>query len=259
MTLIDSHCHLLYDKMDPPGATMARAAEAGVRGALTINCRIEDEFPEILTVAREHRNIVCSLGTHPHESAGDREKAISEDRIVELARSDPNIVAIGETGLDYYRKFGDRDSQIELFVRQLELAAQLDKPVVIHNREAGTDVLDILSQKIPPKGAVLHCYSENWEYAKKALELPIYISFAGNVTYRNARNLHETAKNMPLERMLIESESPFMVPAAHRGERNRPSYLPETAQFLAELRDIDEEALGDQLYANSCEFFGLEP
>ena len=145
-----------------------------------------------------------------------------------------------------------------LWAAQLELAARLDKPVVIHNREAGTDILDILSQKIPPKGAVLHCYSENWEYAQKALELPVYISFAGNVTYRNARNLHETARNMPLDRMLIESESPFMVPAAYRGQRNRPSYLPETAKFLAELRGMEEEELAAQLFENSCRFFGLD-
>jgi TatD DNase family protein len=129
--------------------------------------------------------------------------------------------------------------------------------VIIHNREAGRDILDILKEKIPSRGAVLHCYSEDWEYAQEALELPVYISFAGNVTYRNARNLHETAKNMPLDRMLIESESPFMVPATYRGKRNRPSYLVETAKYIAELRDQPVEEITEQVYENSRQFFGL--
>jgi TatD DNase family protein len=166
-------------------------------------------------------------------------------------------VAVGETGLDYYRKFGNKDAQVELFIRQLELAAKLDLPVVIHNREAGQDVLEILRDRIPARGGVLHCYSEDWEYAQQALELPLYISFAGNVTYRNARNLHETAKNMPLDRMLIESESPFMVPATHRGKRNRPSYMVETMKFIAELRELPEEEVAETLYENSRRLFNI--
>jgi TatD DNase family protein len=167
------------------------------------------------------------------------------------------VVAVGETGLDYYRKFGNKDAQVELFIRQLELAAKLDLPVVIHNREAGQDVLEILRDRIPARGGVLHCYSEDWNYAQEALELPLYISFAGNVTYRNARNLHETAKNMPLDRMLIESESPFMVPAAYRGKRNRPSYLPETVKFIAELREEPVEEVADTLYENTLRLFNI--
>jgi TatD DNase family protein len=167
------------------------------------------------------------------------------------------IVAIGEIGLDYYRKFGNKDSQIELFIRQLEIADKLDLPVIIHNREAGGDVLEILREKLPARGGVLHCYSEDWEYAEKALELNLYLSFAGNVTYRNARNLHETAKNMPMDRMLIESESPFMVPSIYRGKRNRPSYLHATAEFVAELREEDLTDVSEQLYQNSLTFFGI--
>ena len=167
------------------------------------------------------------------------------------------MVAIGEIGLDYYRKFGDRDSQVELFINQLDLAAKLNLPVIIHNREAGRDVLEILRERLPDRGGVLHCYSEDAEYARKALQLNLWISFAGNVTYRNARNLHDTARDMPLERMLIESESPFMVPAAYRGKRNKPSYLLETAKFVAELRGLPVEEMAQILYTNSRTFFGL--
>ena len=144
-----------------------------------------------------------------------------------------------------------------MFIRQLELAEKLDKPVIIHNREAGEDVINILCEKLPPRGGILHCYSEDWEYAKKALDLNLYISFAGNVTYRNARNLHDTAKNMPLDRMLIESESPFMVPSVYRGKRNKPSYLHATAEFLADLRAVDLEEITDILYSNSMKIFGI--
>ena len=177
-------------------------------------------------------------------------------KIIEGTKMD-RVVAVGEIGLDYYRKFGNRDSQVELFIRQLELAEKLDKPVIIHNREAGEDVLSILSEKLPTRGGILHCYSEDWAYAQKALELNLYISFAGNVTYRNARNLHETAKNMPLDRILIESESPFMVPSAYRGKRNKPAYLHATAEFLAELRDMPLEEITEILYSNSMRFFGI--
>jgi TatD DNase family protein len=177
---------------------------------------------------------------------------------IEEGASYDRVVALGEIGLDYYRKFGNKDSQIELFIRQLEMAEQLGLPVIIHNREAGGDVLDILKDKLPSRGGILHCYSEDWAYAQEALELNLYISFAGNVTYRNARNLHETAKNMPLDRMLIETESPFMVPAKYRGKRNRPSFLEATVHSIAELREEPVEEVADQLYRNSLTFFGVE-
>jgi TatD DNase family protein len=176
---------------------------------------------------------------------------------IEAALSQPNVVAVGETGLDYFHKFGDKHSQIELFITQLEIAARNNKPVIIHNREAGKDILDILIDRAPSAGAVFHCYSEDAAFAKKAAALNVYFSFAGNLTYRNARNLHETVLNVPLDRILIESESPFMIPAAYRGKRNMPAYLVSTAQFLAELLDMPLEELAAQLWKNSCAFFQL--
>lgn len=256
MRFFDTHAHIGLIDEDPIEQLIIsqEARHEHVDGVLSICNNVRDFF-DLHANLKTAPNVYFAVGVSPSEVTNPGKNWESE---VENGASLPRVVAIGETGLDYFRKFGNRDSQIELFVRQLEIAAQLDKPVVIHNREAGTDILDILRQKIPPKGSVLHCYSENWEYAKKALELPVYISFAGNVTYRNARNLHETAKNMPLDRMLVESESPFMVPAAYRGQRNRPSYLPETVRFLADLREMDHEELATILFENSCRFFGVE-
>jgi TatD DNase family protein len=176
---------------------------------------------------------------------------------IEQSVQHPRVIAIGEIGLDYYRKFGDKKSQIELFIAQLDLASKLNMPVIIHNRDAGHDVLDILRDRLPPRGGVLHCYSEDAAYAKKALDLNLYFSFAGNLTYRNARNLHETIPVLPMDRILIESESPFMVPAEHRGKRNMPKYLPLTARFMAEMLEMDEEALAARLWENSNRFFAL--
>jgi len=145
-----------------------------------------------------------------------------------------------------------------VFIQQLELAERVNLPVIIHNREAGRDLLEILQDKLPTRGGVLHCYSEDWEFAQKALELNLYISFAGNVTYRNARQLQETAAQMPLDRMVIESESPFMVPAEFRSKRNKPSYLISTLDYIAQIRDMDIEELGEVLFQNSLRLFGLE-
>lgn len=180
------------------------------------------------------------------------------EALVEDCAARERVVAIGEIGLDYFRKYGDRDSQVELFVRQLEMAERLRLPVVIHNRDAGADTLQILRDKLPSRGGVLHCYSEDSNYARRALELNLFISFAGNVTYRNSRNLHDAMKQIPLERMLIETESPFMVPSAHRGKRNRPAYIADTAHFIAQQRSMEVEDLAEVLYQNSLDFFALD-
>ena len=255
MQLFDTHAHIGLIHEDPIEQLIVvqEAKQAGVSRILSIANNLRD-FQQVYDNLRTAEHVYYAVGVSPSEvvNPGDDWEA----RVEEGARRD-RVVAIGETGLDYYRKFGSRDSQIELFIRQLDIAHRLDMPVVIHNREAGSDVLEILKERLPRKGGVLHCYSEGWDYAKKALEMNVFISFAGNVTYRNARNLHETAKNMPIDRMLIETEAPFMVPSAHRGKRNRPSFLVETAGFLAELRGMTQETLAETVYANSNRLFGL--
>jgi len=256
MRLFDTHAHIGLINEDPIEQLIItqEAKQEKVAHIVSI-CNNLHDFFEVYENLRTATHVYHSIGCSPSEvSHPGRDWELKIEEGVRLDR----IVAIGEIGLDYYRKFGDKDSQIELFIKQLEIADKLDLPVVIHNREAGSDVLQILIEKLPPKGGVLHCYSEDWEYAQRALEHNLYISFAGNVTYRNARNLHETAKNMPLDRMLIESESPFMVPSVYRGKRNKPSYLHATAEFIAELREIPMEELTETLYQNSLRFFNIE-
>ncbi len=256
MKLFDTHAHIGLITEDPIDQLIItqEAKQEGIAHILSICNNLQDFF-------KVYQNL--STATHIYHSIGVSPSEVMhpgidwEIKIEEGIKLD-RVVSIGEIGLDYYRKFGNKDSQIELFIRQLELAHQYNLPVVIHNREAGRDVLGILQDKLPPKGGVLHCYSENWEFAKEALDLNLFFSFAGNVTYRNARNLHETVINLPLDRILIESESPFMVPSAHRGKRNKPAYLTATAEFIAELREESLEEVSSTLYQNSLRFFGLK-
>ncbi|MBN2736339.1 MAG: TatD family hydrolase [Spirochaetales bacterium] len=255
MRLFDSHAHIGLINEDPIEQLIVvqEAKQEYVEGIVSISNNLRDFF-QIYENLKSEGHIYHSIGVSPSEVSNPG--ADWEIKIEDGSKMD-RVVSIGEIGLDYYHKFGNRDSQIELFIRQLEIAQKLDYPVVIHNRDAGTDVLDILREELPPKGGILHCYSEDYEYAKKALELNLYISFAGNVTYRNARNLHDTAKNIPLDRLLIESEAPFMVPSAYRGKRNKPAYLMETAKFIADLRGIALEDFAEQTYQNSMTFFGI--
>ena len=256
MQLFDTHAHIGLINEDPIEQLIIaqEARQENVAHIVSICNNLHDFF-------QVYRNL--ETATHVYHSIGVSPSEVShpgKDWEMKLEEGSQlnQIVAIGEIGLDYYRKFGNKDAQIELFIRQLEIAEKLGFPVIIHNRDAGRDVLEILTNKLPEKGGVLHCYSEDWEYAKEALELNLYISFAGNVTYRNAKNLHETAKNMPIDRLLIESESPFMVPSAYRGKRNKPSYLHATADFVAELRDEPVESVAETVYQNSLRFFNIE-
>ncbi|MDR1637639.1 MAG: TatD family hydrolase [Treponema sp.] len=255
MQYFDTHAHVGLVVEDPIEQLIViqEARQAQVTRIVSI-CNSLHDFAAVYNNLKSAANVYHSVGVSPSEVQNPGKDWA---QIVEQSVKLPRVAAIGEIGLDYYRKFGDKNSQIELFITQLDMAARLNMPVIIHNRDAGHDVMDILKDRLPPRGGVLHCYSEDAEYAKKALKLNLYFSFAGNLTYRNARNLHETVKVLPLDRILIESESPFMVPADYRGKRNMPKYLPITARFLAGMLEIDEEELAAALWENSNRFFGL--
>jgi TatD DNase family protein len=255
MQYFDTHAHLGLIVDDPIEQLIViqEARQASVNRIVSI-CNSLHDFAKVYENLKSAVNVYHAVGVSPSEVQNPGKDWI---QTIEQGVQLPRVVAVGEIGLDYYRKFGDKNSQIELFITQLDLAAKLNMPVIIHNRDAGHDVLDILRDRLPPRGGVLHCYSENAEYAKKALNLNLYFSFAGNLTYRNARNLHETIAALPLDRVLIESESPFMVPADYRGKRNMPKYLPSTARFLAEMLEMDGKELAAQLWENSNRFFGL--
>ncbi|MDR3248598.1 MAG: TatD family hydrolase [Treponema sp.] len=255
MQYFDTHAHLGLIIDDPiEQLIVVQEARAAQVTRIVSICNSLHDFSTVYNNLKSAANVFHAVGVSPSEVQNPGREWV---QTVEQSAQLPRVVAIGEIGLDYYRKFGDKNSQIELFITQLDMAGKLNLPVVIHNRDAGHDVLDILKDRLPPRGGVLHCYSENGEYAKRALDMNLYFSFAGNLTYRNARNLHETIKILPLDRVLIESESPFMVPAEHRGKRNMPKYLPLTARFMADMLEIDEEALAAQLWENANRFFGL--
>jgi TatD DNase family protein len=256
MQYFDTHAHIGLICEDPiEQLIVVQEARQALVSRLVSICNNLIDFVKIYDNLKSATNVYHAIGVSPSEVQSPGKNWV---QTIEKSAKLPRVVAVGEIGLDYYRKFGDKKSQIELFITQLDLAAKLNLPVIIHNREAGKDVLDILKDRLPPKGGVLHCYSENAEYAKKALDLNLYFSFAGNLTYRNAKNLHETVEVVPLDRIFIESESPFMVPAEHRGKRNMPKYLPITARFLAEMLGKDDAEVASALWENSCRFFGLD-
>ncbi len=258
MQYFDTHAHigLIFDDPIEQLLVCQQAKQAGVMRIVSI-CNSLMDFKQVHENLKTLEHVFHAVGVSPSEvqNPGKDWRKTIEESVAKL----PRIIALGEIGLDYYHKFGDRKSQIELFIDQLDLAKRLDLPVIVHNREAGKDVLDILRDRLPPAGGVLHCYSEDAEYARRVLDLDLnlYFSFAGNLTYRNARNLHETVRTIPLERVLIESEAPFMVPADFRGKRNKPEYLPSTGMFLAELLEQDPEDVSRAVFENACRFFRL--
>lgn len=255
MQFFDTHAHLglIYDDPIDQLRVIQEAKLSNVNRIMSI-CNSLHDFSTVYSNLKSISGIYHAVGVSPSEVTSPGKDWIQQ---IEASLKLPNVVALGETGLDYFKKFGDKRSQIELFITQLEIAHKANVPVIIHNREAGKDILDILKERKPSAGAVFHCYSEDADYAKKALDLPVYFSFAGNLTYRNAKNLHDTVLNLPIERILVESESPFMVPAEFRGKRNMPCYMPSTVKFLADMLEMDIEELSSQLWKNSCKFFRL--
>lgn len=258
MQFFDTHAHigLIYDNPIEQLRVIQKAKQAGVTRIISINNSLHD-FKKEYPILKSQKGIFHAVGVGPSEVTNPGPDWI---KTIEDSVKLPNVVAIGETGLDYFKQYGDKRQQIELFIQQLELAQKHSLPVIIHNRNAGQDIFEILKDRLPEKGAIFHCYSEDAAYAKQCLDanMNVYFSFAGNLTYRNARNLHETVMNIPLERVLIETESPFMIPAEYRDKkRTMPEYLPSTAKFLAEMLESDVEKIAAQLWTNSCKVFGL--
>jgi TatD DNase family protein len=255
MQLFDTHAHigLIHEDQIEQLLVIQSAKRKSVAHIVSI-CNSLIDFPHVYENLKTASSVYHAVGVSPSEVAHPGPDW--EHKLTTYAKWD-RVIAIGEIGLDYYREFGDKASQVELFIKQLDIAKVLDMPVIIHNREAGRDILDILRNRLGEAGGILHCYSMDWAYAIQALELPLYFSFAGNITYRNVKHLHDTIANLPLERILIESESPFMVPSAYKGKRNKPAYLVETAQAIADIRGISLEEAADALYRNSLRAFHL--
>ena len=250
--LIDSHCHLdfpdLADRLDEVRANMAAN---GVSHALLISVNATD-YPRVLALASRFDNFWCSVGVHPDvQDAPDMDEAFL---VAEAAR--PKVVAIGETGLDYYWCKGDTEWQRDRFRRHIRAAKAAGVPLVIHTREAAEDTLQVMREEdAGAAGGVMHCFTENWDVAQQALDLGFYISFSGIVTFKNAAQIKDVAQKVPLDRLLVETDSPYLAPVPFRGKQNEPAYVRHVAAHVAELRGLSFEAVAEASTANFYRLF----
>jgi TatD DNase family protein len=256
MRLVDTHTHLHFPQFaEDLDAVLARARAAGLTALVTIGTDRETN-PAAVALAESHPDLFASVGIHPHDASEATESDFVE--IERLARGSKKVVALGEMGLDFFRNLSPHDVQERVFRRQLDLAREVGKPVVVHCREAHAETLAVLAEaRVGDTGGVMHCFSGDVEVAKRCLDLGFYISLAGPVTYKNARALPEVARFVPEDRLVVETDCPFLPPEPHRGQRNEPARVALTAARVAELRGADPEALGEALTRNAARLFGL--
>jgi TatD DNase family protein len=249
--LVDSHCHLNFPEFtENMPAVLQAMQDNGVNHALCIGVTLE-KFPQVLAIAEANEHIWATVGIHPDNE--DVEEADVE-RLLALA-DHPKVIGIGETGLDYFRLTGDLEWQRERFRTHIRAAIACDKPLVIHTRNAAEDTLRIMREEGAERcGGVMHCFTESQEVADQAMELGFYISLSGIVTFKNAQALKEVAKNIPLDRMLVETDSPYLAPVPFRGKTNQPAYVKHVAEHIADLRGI---SLGEVAEATTRNFFRL--
>lgn len=251
--LVDSHCHLEYKGLvEDRAGVLRRARAAGVGAFLNISTR-QSEWEQVIGTAAREPDVFASVGIHPHEA--DTHQDLGRAALLEATRH-PKVIAIGETGLDYYYDKSDRNAQKSLFRMHIDVARETQLPLIIHTRDAEEDTYAILAEELE-KGAfpaLIHCFTGSTEFAKKMLALGLMISLSGIVTFKNAKPLQEVAKSIPDERLLLETDSPFLAPVPHRGKVCEPAFVADTAAFVAALRGIDVEYLEQQTTAN---FFNL--
>lgn len=254
MRLIDSHCHLNYEGLaERQEQVLKNARERGITGFLNISTR-QREWRDIIQVAEREPDVWASVGVHPHEA--DSHPDLGAAALVDAA-DHPRVIAIGECGLDYYYDKSDRRAQRERFEAHIEAARAAQLPLVIHTREAEDDTSTILASAVREGGVtgVLHCFTGSAELARKGLDLGFYVSLSGIVTFKNAKDLQNTAKWLPAEQMLVETDSPFLAPVPHRGKKCEPAFVADTARFVAELRGEDPEQLAEATTANFFRLF----
>ena len=244
----DSHCHLNYKGLvEDQAGVLARARAAGVGAMLNISTRAS-EWDEVIGVAEREEGVWASVGIHPHEADGHAH--VQTATLVERA-AHPRVVGIGESGLDFYYDHSDRERQRESFRAHLAAARETGLPIIVHTRDAEADTHAILTEEMG-RGAftgVIHCFTASADFAEKALGLGLYISLSGIVTFKNAKDLHAVAKDVPADRLLIETDSPFLAPVPHRGRPCEPAFVADTARFLAALRGEAVEALAERTTA----------
>ena len=256
--LVDSHCHLDFpDFTEERAAIVARALAAGVGRMVTISTRVK-RFEQVLAIAEEYDEVYCSVGTHPHNAA--EELDITTEDLIRFA-AHPKVVAIGEAGLDYFYDKGPRDAQALGLRVHIAAARQTGLPLVIHARNADEDMATILTEETG-KGTfpfILHCFSSGAELARVGIELGGYVSFSGILTFKNSAELRDIAKDVPHERLLVETDAPYLAPPPHRGKRNEPAYVVETAKVLAETIGVSAAEIATITTANFFRLFTKMP
>lgn len=259
LNLVDSHCHLDFpDFAGEVENVLARAAENGVGHLVTI-CTKVTEFDRVLRLATAHPQMSCSVGIHPHEAA--HEPAVDVVRLVDLAKH-PKVVGIGEAGLDYYYDQSPRDRQQEVFRTHIEASRESGLPLIVHSRDADEDTVKLLREGAEKGGrdgrrltGVIHCFTSTQYLADEALRLGFYISLSGIVTFKNAEALRQVAKSVPIDRLLVETDSPYLAPAPKRGKRNEPAFVKHTAEFVAQMLGLSLEDLAAKTTANFHRLF----
>jgi TatD DNase family protein len=253
--LVDSHCHLDFpDFADELDAVVARAHEAGVAVMQTICTRIT-KFDQIKGLAERYENIWCSVGVHPHNV--ESEGVVETRTIVDLA-AHPKVIGIGETGLDFFYDHSPRDDQRSSFRNHIAAARETGLPLIVHTRDADADTMEILEDEMG-KGAfpgLIHCFSTSRELAERSLAIGFSISISGILTFKKAQELRDIAADIPLGRLLVETDAPYLAPLPHRGKRNEPSYVANTASLLSELKAVSEQELADATTDNFFHLFG---
>ncbi len=254
--LVDTHAHLDMEEFDHDrDQVLSRARENGVK--VIINAAFDlASSRRALELAHKYEGVYALAGIHPHDAGGVSCGYLDELR--NLVQS-PLVVALGEIGLDYYRDYSPKPLQQKVFREQLALARELDIPIVIHDRDAHGDLMAILKQDgIPKRGGVMHCFSGSWEMARECIKMGFYISIAGPVTYKNATRLKSVAAKIPLDRLLVETDSPYLTPQAHRGTRNEPAYVRYVVEEIAALKQIKPEELAQAVVRNTSAIFGIK-
>lgn len=250
--LVDSHCHINFDPLglDVPGL-LDRARNNGVGHFLCVSVNLED-YPQVRALAHEYARIFASVGVHPNERDG-RDPSVEE---LTAWADDARVVAIGETGLDFYRSTGDLQWQFERFRRHIRAARECGKPLIVHTREAAPDTIRVLREERAGEiGGVMHCFTEDWAIAHAALDMGFYISFSGIVTFRSADALREVARKVPEDRILVETDAPYLAPVPYRGKTNEPAYVRHVNDCLAELRGVAAETMAAQTTGNFFRLF----
>lgn len=252
MSLIDSHCHLNFPELiNRIPEVLQNASANDIQRMLCIATSWENR-PEVLKLAEDYPEIYAAIGLHPTTEGGYE---ASTEELVEAAQHE-RVIALGETGLDYFRSSGDLTWQHERFHRHIEAGRQTNLPIIIHTRAAAEDTMDTLREhRAEECGGVMHCFAEDWDVAKQALDIGFYISFSGIVTFKSAKSVQEVAAKAPLDRILVETDSPYLAPVPHRGKTNEPSYTKHTAEFVAELRGIAYEEVRDATTDNFYRLF----